>query len=400
MFRCDECFSRCSYSGFSVTSAFAQGDGTNQRRCHRQQRRRRPGCYASRRSKLAPASRATRLPAANGRYSFSSLRPTTYEIRAELTGFRTVRQTRRRAAGEPEPHGQHHAGARRALGDGHRRRRNSHRRHHDVDDREVVDSKRIVELPLNGRDAARLSTLVAGMVLTRIEPSRARRFPARCVSRPTAPQERQVSFRLDGTSHTDSYFQQNQPFPFPDALQEFSHPDQQLQRGAGQQRGRGGERGHPLRDQQPARRRRSPTCATACSTPRTSSCPSKDFLKRKQFGGYAGGPIQRNKMFFFVRLAGHDDRERRRHAEPVRADHRHAQRRFHHLRIACNAPLRDPLTAASFPNNQIPVSRFDPASVKVMKYMPQVRAATAACRFRAPIGQDDNQVDREDRSSS
>jgi len=31
-----------------------------------------------------------------------------------------------------------------------------------------------------------------------------------------------VSFRLDGTSHTDPYFQQNQPFPFPDALQEFS----------------------------------------------------------------------------------------------------------------------------------------------------------------------------------
>ena len=30
---------------------------------------------------------------ANGRYSFLSLRPTTYEIRAELAGFRTVRQT-------------------------------------------------------------------------------------------------------------------------------------------------------------------------------------------------------------------------------------------------------------------------------------------------------------------
>ena len=30
---------------------------------------------------------------ANGRYSFPTLRPTSYEIRAELAGFRTVRQT-------------------------------------------------------------------------------------------------------------------------------------------------------------------------------------------------------------------------------------------------------------------------------------------------------------------
>ena len=30
---------------------------------------------------------------ANGRYQFASMRPTSYEIRAELTGFRTVRQT-------------------------------------------------------------------------------------------------------------------------------------------------------------------------------------------------------------------------------------------------------------------------------------------------------------------
>ena len=30
---------------------------------------------------------------ANGRYTFTSLRPTTYDISAELAGFRTVRQT-------------------------------------------------------------------------------------------------------------------------------------------------------------------------------------------------------------------------------------------------------------------------------------------------------------------
>src|SRR5262249_32608425 len=32
--------------------------------------------------------------------------------------------------------------------------------------------------------------------------------------------------------------------------------------------------------------------------------------------------------------------------------------------------VRDPLTGQPFPNNQIPISRFDPASVNVLKYLP------------------------------
>jgi hypothetical protein len=33
--------------------------------------------------------------------------------------------------------------------------------------------------------------------------------------------ERQNTYRLDGASNTDSYFQENQSFPFPDALQRY-----------------------------------------------------------------------------------------------------------------------------------------------------------------------------------
>src|SRR6185436_14132733 len=42
---------------------------------------------------------------------------------------------------------------------------------------EVVDSKRIVDLPLNGRDAAKLSTLVAGMVLTSVDKESGKTIP-------------------------------------------------------------------------------------------------------------------------------------------------------------------------------------------------------------------------------
>ena len=37
--------------------------------------------------------RTDTVTGANGRYSFPSIRPTTYEIRAELTGFKTARRT-------------------------------------------------------------------------------------------------------------------------------------------------------------------------------------------------------------------------------------------------------------------------------------------------------------------
>lgn len=58
---------------------------------------------------------------------------------------------------------------------------------------------------------------------------------------------------------------------------------------------------------------------------------------------------------------------------------------------ACNRALTDPLTGQPFPGNQIPVSRFDPASVNVLKYIPQVGGDR---RVQVPrlIGQHDNQV--------
>ena len=59
---------------------------------------------------------------------------------------------------------------------------------------------------------------------------------------------------------------------------------------------------------------------------------------------------------------------------------------------ACNRPLTDPLTGQPFPNNQIPVSRFDPASVNVLKYMPSDVTGDGRVQVPRLIGQDDNQA--------
>src|SRR2546428_11268825 len=139
------------------------------------------------------------LTGVDGRYTFTSLRPTTYDITAELTGFRpsqrkgvllqanqnltvnlalelgTLAETITVSGESPTV---------------------------DVTSAtisEVVDSKRIVELPLNGRDAAKLSTLVAGMVLTQVDQESGKTIPGALRLSTNGTESRQVSFRLDGT---------------------------------------------------------------------------------------------------------------------------------------------------------------------------------------------------------
>ena len=202
---------------------------------------------------------------------------------------------------------------------------------------EVVDSKRIVELPLNGRDAATLSTLVPGMVLTSVDRESGKTIPGALRMSTNGTESRQVSFRLDGTSHSDPYYQQNQPFPFPDALQEFSIQTSNYSAAQGNSAGavvnavtrsgtnelHGGAFGY-LRDRK--------------FTAKNYFAPEKDFLKRKQYGGFAGGPIRRNKIFFFGGWQGTHDRQPRREPGAVCADDRPAQRQLHHLRRGLQSP--------------------------------------------------------------
>ena len=326
---------------------------------------------------------------ADGRYIFTALRPTTYDISAELSGFRpsqrtgvllqanqnltvnfaielgTLAETITVSGESPTV---------------------------DVSSAtisEVVDSKRIVELPLNGRDAATLSTLVPGMVLTTVDRESGKTIPGALRMSTNGTESRQVSFRLDGTSHSDPYYQQNQPFPFPDALQEFSIQTSNYSAAQGNSAGavvnavtrsgsnelHGGAFGY-LRDRK--------------FTARNYFNPEKDFLKRKQYGGFAGGPIIRNKMFFFGGWQGTTIANRGANLVQFAPTIDERNGNFATCGTACNRQLTDPLTGQPFLNNQIPVSRFDPAALNVLNYIPAVGGDG---RVQVPrlIGQDDNQ---------
>ena len=242
---------------------------------------------------------------ADGRYTFAAMRPTTYDITAELTGFRTS-QRKGVLLQANENLTLNFAIEIGAIAESVTVAGQSPTV--DVTSStlsEVVDSKRIVELPLNGRDAAKLSTLVAGMVLTAVDQESGKTIPGALRLSTNGTEARQVSFRLDGTSHTDPYFQQNQPFPFPDALQEFSIQTSNYSAAQGNSAGavvnavtrsgtndfHGGTFGY-LRDR--------------TFNARNFFSPEKDFLKRRQYGGFLGGPIQRGKTFFFAGWQGTD----------------------------------------------------------------------------------------------
>jgi len=320
----------------------------------------------------------------DGRYTFTALRPTTYDITAELTGFRTS-QRKGVLLQANENLTVNFAIELGTLAETVTVSGESPTV--DVTSAtisEVVDSKRIVELPLNGRDAAKLSTLVAGMVLQQVDQESGKTIPGALRLSTNGTESRQVSFRLDGTSHTDPYFQQNQPFPFPDALQEFSIQTSNYSAAQGNSAGavvnavtrsgtnevHGGTFGY-LRDN--------------TFNARNFFSADKDFLKRKQFGGFAGGPIQHNKTFFFVGWQGTDLQNvgTTKTATVPTAEQRAGN--------FGSTTVRDPLTGQPFPNNQIPVSRFDPASVNVLKYMP-IPGSDGRISIPRKIGQQDNQV--------
>jgi hypothetical protein len=92
---------------------------------------------------------------------------------------------------------------------------------------QVIDQTRVVDLPLNGRNAADLETVVAGVVDATnegngVNQGNGKTFPAAVVASANGTLPNQSNYLLDGGNNVDEMTNVNEPFPFPDALQEFS----------------------------------------------------------------------------------------------------------------------------------------------------------------------------------
>ena len=190
---------------------------------------------------------------------------------------------------------------------------------------EVVDHARIVELPIPGREVARLQTLVAGTVVAAISEETAKSLPGAVRVSANGAGERQNAYRLDGASNTDPYYQENQSFPFPDALQEFSIQTSNYSAQHGNNAGavvnvvtRSGTNSFHGGAFEYIRDRKF--------NAKNYFSPEKDFLKRNQYGGFGGRSDSPQQHVLLRRLAADAHHEQGVGLDPVRADRRAAQR--------------------------------------------------------------------------
>src|SRR6266581_4149611 len=169
--------------------------------------------------------------------------------------------------------------------------------------KQVIEQQRLVELPLNGRNAAQLTLLVPGTVNSPgggADQGSTKTFPGAVTISANGSRQNQISYQLDGGNYVDEYTNVNQPFPFPDALQEFSVQTSNYSAEYGSNAGgvvnvitkSGTNSLHG--DAFEFVRNPVFNAQNFFATPTTP-----DRVKRNQFGGTFGGPIIHDKTFFF-----------------------------------------------------------------------------------------------------
>ena len=184
---------------------------------------------------------------------------------------------------------------------------------------QVVNSQSVVDLPLNGRFVTQLITL-AGASNTVQAGFGGAPSVGNLVSSKNYPNEDLVSvgggmlngttYLMDGGTFNDPFNNLNLPTPFPDAIQEFNVqtsaiPAQYGEHTAGAiniatKSGTNAFHGDAFEFVRNSDFNAKDFFSVSSSNPNGLS----DGLKRNQFGGTIGGPIKKNKVFFFLGYQG------------------------------------------------------------------------------------------------
>jgi hypothetical protein len=235
---------------------------------------------------------------------------------------------------------------------------------------EVITNEQIVDLPLNGRGFHELARLTSGVALLpptgNTQPVRPEVVNGNVIGGVAGSQTR---FLLDGVDITEEHQGGTWIQTSVDALQEFSVQQNAYSaefHGAGATFNvttkSGGNAFH----------------GSLFEFMRNDKFDSKNFfavnkekLERNQFGGTLGGPIIRNKTFFFASYEGH---RRQQGVVDVSNVPSAAQRNGDFSGLAA---IFDPLTTTTgtvtrtqFPNNQIPQDRISQQARFFMQYIP------------------------------
>ncbi|HTR39007.1 MAG TPA: carboxypeptidase regulatory-like domain-containing protein [Bryobacteraceae bacterium] len=228
----------------------------------------------------------------------------------------------------------------------------------------VIENQRIVELPLNGRNPVELIQLAGAAVPGGRNGTAG--YPGGLNISIAGGMLSGVTYSLDGTLYNNPFDAMNLPFPFPDALQEFKVETNSLTAQNGMHAAGAvsavvksgtnqyhGDLFEFLRN--------------GDMNARNFFAPRRDTLKRNQYGGTLGGPVLKNKLFFFVGYQGTRTRSDPANLTGFVPTASMLQGNF----SGCGFPqLKDPSTGAPFPGNQIPASMFSAQSLAIVKQLP------------------------------
>src|SRR5437867_3756826 len=240
---------------------------------------------------------------------------------------------------------------------------------------QVMETARIVELPLNGRNAQELVLL--GGAAQQVSPAGGYSFGGTRLAIATAGSiGTGTDYTLDGIRHIDPYDSLALPLPFPDALAEFKTEigGQSAQQARGSQVSAvtksGTNQFHGDLFEFVRNDLFNATTYFAAVDPTTAN-KKHSTLKRNQFGGAIGGPIKKNKLFFFGGYQGttlRQDAKNLRSFVPTAAMLAGDFTAF--ASAACNTrgavTLKPP-----FVNNRIDPKSFDPVALKLSALLPK-----------------------------
>src|SRR5213593_2722406 len=161
---------------------------------------------------------------------------------------------------------------------------------------QVIDNVRVLELPLNGRQVTDL-IILSGAAIGGGNQGTARTWPTDYISVGGGLNDG-LTYLLDGGSHNDPFSNANLPLPFPDALQEFKVETSAMPAQYGQHSS-GAVNSVTKSGTNEFHGDLFEFVRNKVFNARNAFSPTRDGLKRNQFGGVIGGPIIKNKLFFF-----------------------------------------------------------------------------------------------------
>jgi hypothetical protein len=276
---------------------------------------------------------------------------------------------------------------------------------------QVIDERRVVDLPLNGRNAATLITLVAGVGDATnegngVNQGNGKTFPAAVVTTANGTLPNQSTYLLNGGNNVDEMTNVNAPFPFPDAVQEFSVQTSNYEAAYGQSAGAvvniitksgtssfHGDAFEFLRN--------------GYFNARNFFAATPDNIHRHQYGGTIGGPVRipriskgQSTQFFFGYQGTmlHQATNASTTTVPTLAEEGRAGQPYADLGNLCTAgwssggmcnntaqQIINPFNNVSYPYNQIPSSAFDPAAVNFEKAFPTYSGVEAPGKIGGPV---------------